>query len=108
MIDFSQLKENEYGEASRKVIAGWKERAIELAEQENFRGHPVTRKLAQEAKQCIEAIENSLKNDETITELERKALFKEKKVHQFYYSLFTKDGSSELEQIAQLVEQELV
>ena len=48
-----------------------------------------------------------LKTNEELTETDRKALFKEKKVHQIYLSLFIRDGSTELESIANAINEEL-
>ena len=107
-IKFDELKKRGYGEDSRKQIAVWEDRVLELAEQENFRNHPTTQKLAIEAQNQIEAIDNVLKNDEELSELERKALIKAKKIHLIYLTMFTRDGSQEIEAIAKLVNDELL
>ena len=106
-IPFGNLKKSSYNARDRAQIDGWQDRANALAEQENFRLHPVTRRLAEEAHGQIEIIDNRLKTEEDMDPLERKALFKVKKAHEFYLSLFTIDGSAELKEIEQKVNDEL-
>ena len=106
-IPFEKLNLSEYGEKAKQEIQTWKDRVTELTEQEDFRQHPVTIKLALEATKQIQAIDYILKDVEEITEQDRKALFKAKKVHQIYLSLFTRDGSDELELIRKQVNEEL-
>lgn len=107
MIDFSKLKKESYGEKDKQIIEGWQNRAIELAEQENFKEHPITIKLAKEAKQYIEIIENRLKNEEDLNETDRKALFREKKVHLIYLTLFSIDPTDEIKQLEKMVNNEI-
>jgi hypothetical protein len=101
------LNPNKYEKRDADIVNGWKDRVIELTEQKDFKDHPVTRRLAQEAKMQIETIENILKNTEELSETERRALFKEKKVHQLYLSLFTRDPNDELQLIEEQVDQEI-
>lgn len=106
-IPFDKLDRDSYGKESRVMIDKWKERAYELAEQEDFNGHPFVKKLSEIINEYIQMIDQRLQNDEDITEVERKLLFREKKVHQIYLSIFNKDCNSELEQIAKNVQSEL-
>ena len=106
-IPFDKLNLKGYSEESLKQIKLWRESSFSFIEQEDFRKHPVTVKLAKVAKDEIERIENILKNQEDISEFERKSLFKEKKTHQFYLDLFTKDVSSDLEYINNLITDEI-
>lgn len=89
------------------MIDAWHDRAIELVEQDNFRKHPVTVRLAQEAKDQIKLIEIRLLADEEMSELQRRGLIKEKKVHQMYLSLFETDPTEELQDISNKVNDEL-
>ena len=89
------------------MIENWKSRARELVEQDNFRLHPVTQKLAELAKSSIQAINTILQTDEEIAEVKRRSLIREKKVHEHYLQLFSADPIAELEQIAQAVSDEI-
>lgn len=110
-IPFQQLRdklsEENYGDWSKKTVLLWEEQAIRLAAQDDFRKHPVTVQLAEKSRQEVARIEFVLKEREDLPELERKALFREKKAHQFYLKLFSDDPSKALELIAKNVTQEL-
>jgi len=106
-IPFADLKKSTYNEKDQQMIEGWQDRAIVLAEQDNFRLHPVTKKLAAEAQEQIEIIDNRLKTEEDMPEAERKSLFKLKKAHEFYLNLFTWDPTQELKQIENMVTDEI-
>lgn len=93
------IDKNKFVPEDRETISSWQSRAIELAEQDDFRNHPITKKLVKIAEEEIERIDSILKNSEDLSELERKSLFREKKTHKLYVDLFTSDPSSELEAI---------
>jgi len=106
-IPFEKLNKKSYNAKDQEVIDSWQNRAIVLAEDIDFINHATTKRLVEVVKEQVEIIENILKNDENISEMERKSLFKEKKTHLFYLNLFTRDGSQELEQIAKQVNEEI-
>lgn len=106
-IPFGDLKKSSYDVEGQKTIEGWQDRAIELEEQENFRVHPTTLRLVEKAQEMIKAIETRLTTEETMDDVERRALFKEKKVHQYYLALFQRSGAEELKMIAENVRNEL-
>lgn len=106
-IPFDKLNRNSYGKESRKMIDEWKERAYQLEVQQDFIGHPFVKTLSEITNEYIQTIDQRLQNDEDITELERKLLFREKKVHQIYLSIFNEDCEGELQQIANNVNAEL-
>ena len=106
-IPFDKLP-SDYGEWSKAKIAEWREMALHASEQEDFRKHPSTVKLAKLAQENIDTIEAILKTVEEITEIDRKVLFREKKVHKIYLELFTRDTYAQLEQINKLVSEELL
>lgn len=103
-IPFSQLPKNKFDEKDRTEIEGWQRRAIELAAQEDYRNHPVTVELATLARNEIVQINAQLSEMEDLPESKRTALFREKKVHQFYLKLFERDPGPELESIEQKVQ----
>lgn len=106
-IPFEKLDKKSYGEESQRMIAEWEKQAYELTEQESFRNHVVTKKLAELARGYLEAVTNILSNDETIGEIDRKALLKAKKIHEIYLAAFTKDVSQEIELLKTKVENEI-
>ena len=106
-LDFSKLDKKEYTEKDREIIDSWQNRVNELVEIEDFKLHPVTKKLVEITEEQIKIIENTLINEEELSEYKRGLLFKEKKVHQFYLTLFKRDGVDELKVLANNLEDEL-
>lgn len=87
----------------RELINSWKERVPMLAAQQGFKDHPITAELARITKEHIENIKAQLLSDEDMSELDRRVLIREKKLHEFYLGLFTKDPSAELQLIDKAV-----
>lgn len=106
-IPFDQINRKGYSEEALKDINILQDRAIYLQEQSDFRMHPVTLRLAKDALDEIDRIENLLKNDETLGDIERKALFRERYAHKMYFDLFTFDPNDELEILRNQVEDEI-
>ena len=104
----AQIHPNDYEDAkSVEIVSLWKERVPVLASKLDFKNHPVTTEIAQLTKREIERIKSILTEQENLSEVDRKSLFKEKKVHEFYLSLFTHDPSGELEVIERAIDKEL-
>lgn len=102
-----QLSPKGYNERDSQIINEWKDRVPLLVAQLDFKNHPITTQLAEETRKQIERIKVVLSTQEDLKEEDRKALFKEKKVHEFYLTLFTKDPSGELEIIEKAIDEEL-
>jgi hypothetical protein len=102
------LNPDDYDDPKAKEdIKNWKDKSLKLAAQMDFKNHPVTCELANEAKKEIRRIKTQLFSQEDMPEIERKALFREKKTHEFYLALFVKDPIKELEAIDEMVSYEL-
>lgn len=56
--------------------------------QSELRSHPIIEQIISESQSRISAINTILQYDETLSDLERKALFKERSVHQFWVDRF--------------------
>ncbi len=92
---------------SKMTVSDWKQRTPWLQAQLQFKDHPVTTRLADECRKEIIRIKTLLTTKEDMSDLERKSLFREKKVHEIYLALFTKDPTKELQDIEESVNFEL-
>jgi len=106
-IPFEKIKTSDYEEKDRILINNWKKRAFEIMSQQNFIQHPITKDLAEFTKSNIAVIESRLVNEENMSEMERKLLFREKEIYKTYLTLFTRDESDELETIDRQVREEI-
>lgn len=84
-------KEDGLDELSVATIDSWTNQLEEIRSSESFLEHPETDKAREIAVLAIENIENRLRFDEDLPEMERKALFWEKRAHQVWLAFFTRD-----------------
>ncbi len=88
-----------YSQRDLDTIADWKRNLMDLRVDEDYLNHPTSKKLAEIARQEILRIEEILKNNEDIPEVERKALFREKKAHKIYYDFLNRNVSQIKQQL---------
>jgi hypothetical protein len=106
-VDFHKLKKAADDPEEFSSIENWEDRSIELQEQQIFRANVVTQRLAEKARQAIEGLKTKLTEVEDMPEVERRSIFREKRVHEYYLSLFTQDPSEELAEIEHDVKERL-
>ena len=79
--NLQKLNPSKFVASDREVINSWKNEAIKLAEQDDFRSHPVTQNLVGIVNEEIARINDLLMNSEDMTEELRRQLFAERKEH---------------------------
>ena len=84
----------------------WGERLLRLKVDNDWLAHPKTRELRELVLEKINNITSVLANDENILEVERKALFKDKKSMISMLAVLTDDPTKEIEAIKSAIDYE--
>ncbi len=92
---------------AKRQIEEWEEKMVRLKAQKEWLEHPNTRQVVELCVEQIESIDAVLTNDENLSEMDRRAMFREKNAHQSYLSALTADPTSAIASIEDAVDHEL-
>lgn len=103
-----KLKEKYQDADSQKIISSWERSIRQNIAQSGLKDHQVVKQIIKDAEMKIEGINSLLQYDEALTDVERKALFKERSVHQFYLARFDdKHAKKQVEELDRLISEKL-
>src|SRR5260221_11684947 len=94
--ELAKLNPNKYDKRSADLIRAWKDRVPHLDAIKDYVAHPVTQELAQTAREQIARINQKLQEEDLLLNpnrsAERAAFLGEKRAHQLYLALFTRNA----------------
>lgn len=88
-------------------IRNWESRFAQLKITKDWLKHPITIELREMVIEKIEQAVQVLANTEDLSEVERRAIFEQKKAHLVYLAILTADVDGEIKAIERLVETEV-
>lgn len=103
----NEINPGVYARHDAAIVKYWKDKVPKLTARLDWIKNPATVELAQNCRNEILRIKQTLANNETLTEVERKALFAERRAHEFYLGILSRNPENELASIEQAVDMEV-